>query len=109
VSHVTFRTTIGVIVVVGGLAGLLTLYFVAVPTVNRDAIVLALGVVLGWGSSIVNGEWGSSPEGRRMAEISAAHVTASVGGPAQVEVINKPGDPVPVETSQESDDVRTIP
>jgi drug/metabolite transporter (DMT)-like permease len=64
-----FRYAVGLLAILGGIAGLVGLYFVEVPVGNRDAVVLALGIVLGWGSSVINGEWGSSPAGRRAAEI----------------------------------------
>lgn len=64
----TFRYTVGLIAVIGGLLGLGALYFYEVPSANREALLLALGVVLGWGSQVINGEWGSSPAGRKAAE-----------------------------------------
>lgn len=64
----TFRHTVGLIAVIGGLLGLAALYFYEVPSANREALLLALGVVLGWGSQVINGEWGSSPAGRKAAE-----------------------------------------
>lgn len=65
----TFRYTVGLIAVLGGLAGLMGLYIAEVPEGNREALLLALGIVLGWGGSVINGEWGSSPAGRRAAEV----------------------------------------
>jgi len=64
----TFRYTVGLIAVCGGLAGLGGLYCFEVPEGNREALLLALGIVLGWGGSVVNGEWGTSPAGRKAAE-----------------------------------------
>ena len=43
-----FRYTIGLIVIIGGLAGLGALYRFEVPVGNREALLLALGIVLGW-------------------------------------------------------------
>jgi hypothetical protein len=63
-----FRYTVGIIAVIGGLAGLGGLYFFEVPEGNREALLLALGIVLGWGGSVINGEWGSSPAGRDAAK-----------------------------------------
>ncbi len=63
-----FRYTVGIVAIVGGLAGLAALYFFEVPAANREALLLALGIVLGWGSQVINGEWGSSPAGRKAAE-----------------------------------------
>lgn len=63
-----FRAVIGLIAIVGGLAIVAALIFFSVPSTNRDAIMLALGLVLGWGSTIVSFEFGSSPAGRKAAE-----------------------------------------
>lgn len=63
-----YRYTIGLIAVIGGLAGLAGLYVLEVPERNVEALLLALGIVLGWGSAVVQGEWGSSPAGRKAAE-----------------------------------------
>lgn len=93
----TFRYTVGLIAVLGGLVGLVALYWVEIPAGNRDAVVLALGIVLGWGSSVINGEWGSSPAGRAAAEVGAevARNAAKPTEPQAVTVVNPPTDPVP--------------
>jgi hypothetical protein len=95
----TFRYTVGLIAVLGGLVGLVALYWVEIPPGNRDAVVLALGIVLGWGSSVINGEWGSSPAGRAAAEVGAevARQAAKPSeGPQPVKIEQPPDDPVPV-------------
>jgi hypothetical protein len=48
--------------------GLGGLYFVPIPEGNREPLLLALGLVLGWGSTIVGYEFGSSPTARKAAE-----------------------------------------
>lgn len=63
-----FRSAIGVLAVLGGLGGLAALYFIEVPTGNRDALMLGLGAILGWGAAVVNHEFGSSISGRKAAE-----------------------------------------
>lgn len=63
----TFRHAVGVMAVVGGFACLVPMYFVPIPEGNKEALLLAVGIVLGWGGTIVNGEWGSSPAGRAAA------------------------------------------
>ena len=62
-----FRAALGLIALLGGLGGLAGLYFVPIPESNRDALLLALGLVLGWGSTVIGYEFGSSPTGRRAA------------------------------------------
>lgn len=96
----TFRYTVGLIAVLGGLVGLVALYWVEIPAGNRDAVVLALGIVLGWGSSVINGEWGSSPAGRAAAEVGAevARQAAKPSeGPQSVKIDQPADQPVPVE------------
>lgn len=96
-ERVAFRYVVGLIAVIGGIAGLVGLYFVEVPAGNRDAVVLALGIVLGWGSSVVNGEWGSSPAGRKAAEIGVEATRQATEMPRAVRIEQPQNDPVPVE------------
>lgn len=63
-----YRAVLGLVALVGGLMGLGGLYFVPIPEGNREPLLLALGLVLGWGSMIVGYEFGSSPSARRAAE-----------------------------------------
>jgi hypothetical protein len=63
-----FRAALGMIALIGGLLGLAGLYFVPIPEGNREPLLLALGLVLGWGSNVVGYEFGSSPTGRKAAE-----------------------------------------
>lgn len=88
-----FRYTVGLIAVIGGFAGLIALYFIEIPAGNRDSVTLALGIVLGWGGSVINGEWGSSPAGREAAKVGVRSASYDV---QQVEVHNSPQDPLHV-------------
>ncbi len=63
-----YRAILGLVALVGGLLGLAGLYFVPIPEPNREPLLLALGLVLGWGSTVVGYEFGSSPAGRKAAE-----------------------------------------
>lgn len=63
-----YRATIGLTALVGGLLGFFALYFVPIPRNNERPLLLALGLVLGWGSTVVGYEFGSSPSGRKAAE-----------------------------------------
>ncbi len=63
-----FRGVVGLLAVCGSLCGFAGLYFVEVPTGNRDALMLALGIVFGWGSAVVQSEYGASTTGRKAAE-----------------------------------------
>jgi len=64
----SYRAVIGLIAIAGGLLGLAGLYFVPVPEANREPLLLALGLVLGWGSTVIGYEFGSSPSGRKAAD-----------------------------------------
>jgi hypothetical protein len=64
-----YRALLGLVALIGGLLGLAGLYFVPIPEGNREPLLLALGLVLGWGSTVVSYEFGSSPAGRKAAEV----------------------------------------
>jgi uncharacterized RDD family membrane protein YckC len=64
----SFRAALAILAVTGGLLGMAGLYFVPIPEGNREPLLLALGLVLGWGSTVIGYEFGSSPAGRRAAE-----------------------------------------
>jgi uncharacterized RDD family membrane protein YckC len=68
VERFLMRAAFGVLALVGGLLGLAGLYFVPIPEGNREPLLLALGLVLGWGSTVIGYEFGSSPTGRQAAE-----------------------------------------
>lgn len=63
-----FRAIVGLIAVVGSMAGFGALFFVEVPAGNRDALMLALGIIFGWGSAVVQSEYGASTTGRKAAD-----------------------------------------
>lgn len=63
-----YRAILGLGAIMGGLMGLAGLYFIPIPEANREPLLLALGLVLGWGSTVVGYEFGSSPAGRKAAD-----------------------------------------
>lgn len=69
-----FRYIIGALAIIGGLVGLAGLYLIAIPDGNKEPLLLALGIILGWGATVIGYEFGSSPSARRAAE---AGITAS--------------------------------
>jgi uncharacterized RDD family membrane protein YckC len=62
------RAALAIVALIGGLAGMAGLYFVPIPEGNREPLLLALGLVLGWGSTVIGYEFGSSPTTRRAAD-----------------------------------------
>lgn len=63
-----FRAVVGLLSVMGGIGALAGLYFIEIPPGNRDALMLAIGIILGWGASVVGHEFGGSVAGRKAAE-----------------------------------------
>lgn len=98
-----FRYTIGIIAIVAGIGALIALYVWSIPAANKDPLLLALGVVLGWGGSVVQSEYGSTSSGRAMAAQNASIVAGAVPNtetPQPVVVTNPASDPVPVATKE---------
>lgn len=62
------RGLLGFIALAAGFVCLLGLFFVEIPAGNKEALILAVGIVLGWGSAVINYEFGSSPSGRKAAD-----------------------------------------
>lgn len=71
-GRLLFRAASGLLALAGGLLGLAGLYLVPIPEGNRDPLLLALGVVLGWGSTVIGYEFGSSPASRRVPKRESA-------------------------------------
>lgn len=63
-----FRGIVGLAALGAGIAGLVLLFFVEIPPRNENALLLALGIVLGWGASVVSSEYGASTTGRKAAD-----------------------------------------
>ncbi len=63
-----YRARLALLAMLGGLAGLAGLYFVPIPPGNREPLLLALGLVPGWGSTVIGHEFGST-SGRRPGDL----------------------------------------
>lgn len=63
-----FRAIIGFLALAAGIGALAGLYFIEIPVGNRDALMLALGIIIGWGSQVISSEYGSSSTGRKAAD-----------------------------------------
>jgi hypothetical protein len=70
-----YRAAIGFTVLIGGLSCVLALFFVPIPEPNKEAVMLAIGLVLGWGATVIGYEFGSSPSGRKAAEAGIKKTT----------------------------------
>lgn len=96
-----FRFIIGFVVMATAIGGFAALFFVRVPPENKDAMMFALGAVFGWAASVVASEYGATTTGRKVAETAVRSMErqqiAAEQQPAQVEVVNPPSQPVPVE------------
>ena len=100
-DNALFRGTIGLIALIGGLAGFFALFYIEIPVGNRDAMMLALGLVLGWASSVIASEFGSTSTGRKIADSAIRNSeklteAATTTAPTDVNVVNTPDAPVPV-------------
>lgn len=99
-DNAIFRQFIGVLCIVGGLSALAGLYFVEVPEGNKEPLLLAIGIVLGWGGSVVASEYGATTTGRKVAETAVRTMERqqiAAETPTEVQVVNPPEHPVPVE------------
>lgn len=65
-----FRATLGFLAVGGSLAGFGALFVVNIPPDNKEPLLLALGYIFGWGSAVMQSEYGASTTGRKMAEVA---------------------------------------
>jgi hypothetical protein len=74
-----FRYTVGVLCILGGFASLAGLYFVEIPQGNREPILLAIGLVLGWGGSVVASEFGATTTGRKVADAAVRNIEQQTG------------------------------
>lgn len=96
-----FRGTIGLIALLGGLAGFFALFYVEIPAGNRDAMMLALGLVMGWASAVIASEFGSTSTGRKIADSAirnSERLTNAATTTQDVNVVNEPSNPVPTTT-----------
>jgi len=91
VNDRTFRTVVGWSAIILSAVGLLLLFFVKVPDGNNEALLLALGIVFGWGGSVVQSEFGSTSSGRNLAQTNADIVKQTAATP-----MGTPADPISV-------------
>ncbi len=63
-----FRAIVGFVALGASILGFAALFVVEIPAANRDALMFALGGVFGWGSAVVQSEYGASTTGRKAAD-----------------------------------------
>ncbi len=108
---IVFRGFIGIVAILGSMAALGGLYFIAVPEGNKDPLLLAIGIILGWGSSVISSEYGATSTGRKVVDsavrnIERQAITADAnaqltsGEPTPVEVVNTPDNPANVQETK---------
>ncbi len=100
------RALIGLLALGGAMAGFFLLFYIEIPPRNENALLLALGVVLGWAGAVVGSEYGATTTGRKVAEsairkieradIAADSPTGTTDDPIHTEVVNTPNDPLSV-------------
>jgi hypothetical protein len=96
-----FRFTIGCVVMLTAIGGFAALFIIRVPPENKDAMMFALGSVFGWAASVVSSEYGATTTGRKVAEQAVRSMerqSLASETPTEVQVVNPPGEPVPVQT-----------
>ncbi len=93
------RALIGLLALGGAMAGFFLLFYIEIPQRNENALLLALGVVLGWAGAVVGSEYGATTTGRKVAESAIRKIERAdiaSGDPVQAEIINTPEDPANV-------------
>lgn len=75
-----FRAVIGFLALAAGIGGFIALFFVKVPAENNNALMIAMGIVFGWGSSIISSEYGASATGRKIADEAVKQMSGQSGG-----------------------------
>lgn len=64
----TFRAVLGLLAVLGSLVAFGGLFLIEIPARNENALMFAMGIIFGWGSSVFASEYGASNIGRKVAE-----------------------------------------
>lgn len=63
-----FRGIIGLIALGGAMGGFFALFYIEIPARNENALLLALGFVMGWAGAVIASEYGATTTGRKVAE-----------------------------------------
>lgn len=79
------RFILGIIAIVLGGAIAAALIFYSIPEGNREPLLLALGLVLGWGTTVFNFYFGTSQSSADKTELMERRPSGSPGDPVHVE------------------------
>lgn len=69
-----FRAVIGILALGGALGGFFALFWIEIPARNENALLLALGFVMGWAGAVIASEYGSTTTGRRVADSAIRNI-----------------------------------
>lgn len=79
-----FDHIIGLVAVFGGIAICAALIFVEIPPANENALIFAAGILLGWGSTVINNRYGSSKGSEDKTHILGERPTGEPDDPVSV-------------------------
>jgi hypothetical protein len=107
-----FRWIVGLLCVVGSLLAFGGLYFVEIPKSNEQALLLALGYLFGWGSAVVQSEYGATSTGRKAAESAIRGLerqteerpSGTEADPLKAKIVNEKDDAVRVREEPSEED-----
>jgi hypothetical protein len=85
--HIDFLGVAIALVALGLAVGIIAgLFFLEIPEGNREAAMLALGIVLGWGGTVVAWRFGSSHGSQRKTDMLADRPDGTHADPVAVEI-----------------------
>lgn len=86
-EHIDLMGILVALVAMGLAVGIIAgLFFMEIPSGNREAAMLALGIVLGWGGTVVSWRFGSSHGSDRKTNMLADRPDGTPADPVSVEV-----------------------
>lgn len=78
-------TALAIAVMALAIGIIIGLFMVELPEGNREPAMLALGIVLGWGGTVVSWRFGSSHGSDRKTDMLAERPSGNPGDPVHVE------------------------
>lgn len=84
-SRTSARFTLAIIAIVVSAAIVAALIFVPIPEGNREPLLLALGLVLGWGGAVFGYYFGTSESSAQKSDMLASRPAGTPNDPVHVE------------------------